>query len=375
MGRRAGADSKEPRAVRNGAVGMSKLVQSCFFGAQGQQYVNTAEPRRVTQEDVGMEVGVSPGTVDRCLKGVGDPKTILAVKEAAERMGYLRVDKWASIKKEFIKGYDWQGRPEIDEEAICILRRRGNHARVISGITGISRKRLLQIFTKHGLSTENLQAIKENGLSKRQRIEIKALNKEQQALREEVDFRTRGSAMRKLAFEIIKKYKNGISVEKAARLLSINKSLAFRCVYKTKAYKIIKSKKKRGDYKQRLLRTKTFSSAYSTEAKMMPIVHYELLKKYPEAEIIKEADIVETFFGDRGRFIRADFVVKQKNGKQIAVEVKNQTTTGCLKVLFGQCLLYKTCGYDVECVFPKDAYLAEFATSILAKNQVTFWTV
>ena len=125
---------------------VSKLIQSCFFGAQGQHYVDSGFARRVTQEDVGRAVGVAPNTVDRCLKGVGDSKTIEAVKEAANMLGYLRVDKWAAIKKEFIKGYDLIGRPILDEEAICFLRSRGSHAKSISRISGIGASRLKKIF-------------------------------------------------------------------------------------------------------------------------------------------------------------------------------------------------------------------------------------
>ena len=353
---------------------MSKLVQSCFFGAQGQLYVNTAEPRRITQEDVGIEVGVSPGTVDRCLNGVGDPKTILAVKEAAERMGYSKVDKWASIKKEFIKGYDWRGRPEIDEEAICILRKRGNHARTISGITGISKKRIFNIFTKHGLSTENLQAIKENGLSKKQRIEVKALEAERIKQKNDYDFARRGSEIRKITLEIIKRFKRGYPIERVARELGIGKSFAFSCAYKTRSYRILK-KRRKACLRGGVASTITFSKKYKNEAEMVPVVHLTLLEMYPDCEIEKEAEIADTFFGDRVRSVRADFVVKKKDGKIVAIEVKHATTTNSCKVLFGQCLIYKTYGCEVECVFPHDAFLSEFSKNVLNQNNIRFWTV
>ena len=128
---------------------MSVLSQCCLFTAQNVPLFYASKKRRVTQEDVGNALDLAPTTIDRCLKGIGDPKTIKSVTEAANRLGYQRIDKWKSIKKEFIKGYDLIGRPILDEEAVCVLRKRGNHARSISGITGISKKRLNQIFKKN----------------------------------------------------------------------------------------------------------------------------------------------------------------------------------------------------------------------------------
>lgn len=353
---------------------MSQLAQSCLFGSHGQHYVNLGLSRRVTQEDVGRSVGVGPTTVDRCLKGIGDPKTIEAVKEAAERLGYQRINKWASIKKEFIKGYNLSGSPILDEEAICILRSRGNHARSISQITGIATVRLKKIFQKNRLCTENLQAIKENGLSKRQQIEVRMLNKERAELNEARQYQEKRSELRDLICKIIKNYKKGVPIEKIARELKINKTLAFRCAYRTKSYFLIK---KRRVIKKRTgsATTSTYSSFYTRESDMTNAVHKELKRRYPNCYIEKEYPITETFFGNRVRHIRADFVIKQPTAKPVAIEVKYSTSTNSIKVLLGQILINKTCGYDVECVFPKDAFLSDFCEKMLQDNNVGYWTV
>jgi len=353
---------------------VSVLRQSCLFSAKNVVLFDAAKKRRVTQEDIGNFLGISPTTVDRCLKGIGDPKTIEAVKEAAEKLGYQRINKWASIKKEFIKGYNASGSPILDEEAICILRSRGSHARSISEITGIAKFRLRKIFQKNHLSTDNLQAIRKDGLSKAQQHEVKMLAKERAQNLESAQYSKRWSDLRKLTLRIIKNYKKGVTIEKIARELKINKNLAFRCAYRTKSYYLIK---KRKVVKKRTgsATTSTHSSVYTRESDMTNAVYGELKRKYPNCYIEKEYPITQTFFGNHIRHVRADFVVKQETAKPVAIEVKYSTSTNSIKVLLGQILINKTCGYDVECVFPKDAFISDFCKKMLASNNVSFWTV
>jgi transcriptional regulator with XRE-family HTH domain len=353
---------------------VSSLRQSCLFSAKNVVLFDAAKKRRVTQEDMCNFLGIAPTTVDRCLKGIGDPKTIEAVKEAAERLGYQRINKWASIKKEFIKGYNASGSPILDEEAICILRARGNHARSISKITGVAKPRLRRIFQKNRLKTENLQAIKQNELSKRQQIEVKMLNQQKAELHEAAQYKKKGSELRNLICKIIKNHKKGVPIEKIARELKISRSLAFRCAYKTKSYFIIKKrrviKKRSGS-----ATTSTYSTFYARESDMTNAVYEELKRRYPSCYIEKEYPITQTFFGNSIRHIRADFVVKPESGKSVAVEVKHSTTTSSIKVLLGQVFIYKTCDYDVVCVFPKDAFISDFCKKMLENNNVRYWTI
>ena len=353
---------------------VSVLRQSCLFSAKNIPLFDASLKRRITQEDIANLLGIGSTTVDRCLKGIGSQETIALVNNKANELGYERVNKWASVKKEFIKGYNPSGSPIIDEEAICILRSRGNHARSISEITGIARPRLSKIFQKNRLSTENLQAIRINGLSKKQQVEVRMLDKERAQTLESAEYSKRWSDLRKLTLRIIKNYKKGVTIEKIARELKINKTLAFRCAYRTKSYFLIK---KRKVIKKRTgsATTSTHSSFYSKESDMTDAVYKELRRKYPDCYIEKEYPITETFFGNHIRHVRADFVVKQETRKPIAIEVKYSTSTNSIKVLLGQILINKTCGYDVECVFPKDAFLSDFCEKMLGNNNVRYWTV
>jgi len=349
-------------------------IQSCFFTHYNEPLFDASKKRRVTQEDIAKALSIAPNTVDRCLKGIGSQKTIALVNNKANELGYQRVNKWASVKKQFIKGYNPSGSPIIDEHAICILRARGSHARSISQITGIATPRLRKIFKKNSLSTENLQAIRENGLSKAQQHEIKMLAKEKAQILEQVQFSKKWSDLRKVTVKIVKNYKNGCSIERIARELKINRNLAFRCAYRTKSYYIIKRRK---TIRKRtgLAATSTHSNIYKNESDMTNAVHEKLKLKYPTCVIQKEYPITATFFGNRIRHVRADFVVKLELGKPVAIEAKHSTTTNSIKVLLGQVFINKTCGYDVECVFPKDAFISDFCKKMLASNNVSFWTV
>lgn len=360
---------------------MSVLTQSCLFTAQNQPLFDASKKRRVTQEDIGNALGIAPTTVDRCLKGIGNTETISAVKAKADELGYVRVDKWASIKPEFILGYDESGQPNIDEQAVCILRQRGNHARNIEAITGLSRKRIKQILERNGLNTKNLQRIEENGLSLRQRHEIKMLEVKKEKNHREKQFIVRGSELRKNAFLLIKKYKNGISIEQAARELCIERSLAFWMCARIKSYKIIQ-KRKNGHYgygeryRAFVKRCGLSSQKYKNEFEMYPFVLKKIKNRYPFAEIKQEATVLDTYCVNRiGKGYRADFLIKFDGRQSIAVEVKHKTTSNSFKALFGQVLAYKASGLDVVCVLPEDAFCPPFAKSILNKNNVEVWTV
>lgn len=356
---------------------MSMLTQSCLFTAQNAPLFDASQKRRVTQQDVGNALLLAPNTVDRCLKGIGSPETIAAVMAKAEELGYKRVDKWQSVKPEFILGYDNQGRPKIDERAICILRERGNHARNIKTITGLSRKKIKKILEENGLNTKNLQRIEENGLSLRQRQEKRAIEIIKKRQTREQAYLQKGSELRKITLNLIRLYKNGIGIETAARKLGVSRSDAFWCMYKSKAYKIIKKNKTtRSDYYKRLQKTKTFSTKYPNETSMLYDVLQELSKKYPNGQILKEYTILETFSSHAGqRGYRADFAIFRQGLNPIAVEVKNKTTSCSFKNLFGQVLCYKAAGFDVECVIPADALCPNFAREVLSKNNVKLWTV
>lgn len=356
---------------------MSVLKQSCLFTVHNQALFDVSKKRRITQEDIGNALGIATTTVDRCLKGVGNVKTVAAVKAKADELGYVRVDKWASIKPEFILGYDESGQPKIDEQAVCILRQRGNHARNIGTITGLCKKRIKQILEKNGLSTKNLQRIEENGLSLRQRTEFRAIRRVKDKQTVDQQFLKRGSELRNKTLEILKKYKNGMSVESAARSLGIGISLAWRLTYKTKSYFIIKNRKvNKSDYAERLKRHKTYSIKFSKESAMIPLVHLKLIQKYPNAKIVKEHKVLNTFTSTNGqRGLRADFVIFQNGLKPIAVEVKNKTTSNSFKTLFGQVLVYQAAGFNVQCVIPDDAFCPPFAKEILSKSGVEIWTV
>ena len=355
-------------------IGRRLLRQSCLFSAQNIPLLDASLKRRVTQEDIANSLGIATTTVDRCLKGIGSQETIALVNNKANELGYERVNKWASVKKEFIKGYNPSGSPIIDEEAICILRSRGNHARSISEITGIATPRLRKIFQKNRLSTENLQAIRINGLSKKQQIEVRMLDKERAQTFESAQYSKKWSDLRKLTLKIIKTYKKGVPIEKIARELKIRRTLAFRCVYRTKSYFIIK-KRKVIKKQTGAATTSTHSNFYTKESDMTNAVYEELKRKYPDCYIKKEYPITETFFGNHIRHVRADFVVKQETRKPIAIEVKHSTTTNSIKNLLGQVFINKTCGYNVECVFPKDAFISDFCKKMLISNNISFWTV
>jgi len=357
-------------------VSVGSLTQSCLFGANNQIYFDALIPRRITQEDVANELGIGVTTVDRCLKGVGHPDTIESVKRVAERLGYKRVYKWASIKKEFIKGQDLKGRPVIDEQSVVILRKRGKSIRYISQISGICKPKISQILKINGESTENFQTIKDfNGLSKAQNIVLKNLKREKAALTLDAQFKIRGSWARKTAAKILRQYKNGFSVIRAAKNIFVDKGVAFLLVYKTKAYWFISNKRIKMHDRTGPSITRTYSSNYYDEKSMLCVVEEKLKEKFYKALIRKEANVASTFYGKNVRHLRADFVVERDNTKPLAVEVKVCTDCKSIKVLMGQILIYRTYGYDVQCVFPDDVFISEFAQNMLSKNNVTYWTV
>ena len=357
-------------------VSVGAPTQSCLFGANNQIYFDASIPRRITQEDVANELGVGVTTVDRCLKGVGHPDTIESVKQAAERLGYKRVYKWASIKQEFIKGQDLEGRPVIDDQSVVILRKRGKSVRNISAISGICIKRVRQILRINGESTENFQTIKDvNGLSKAQNIELKNVKREKAILTFDAQFKVRGSWAREAAAKILRQFKNGLTIIRAARNISVNKTTAFRCVYKTRAYGLIANKRAKMRKRTGPSVTRTWSSIYYDEKSMLCVVEEKLKEKFCKGLIAKEANVASTFYGRNIRHLRADFVVQRDNTKPLAVEVKVCTDSKSIKMLMGQITIYKTCGYDVQCVFPSDVFISEFAQNMLSRNNVTYWTV
>lgn len=351
-------------------------TQLCLFGVKNQIYFDASISRRTTQEDVADEVGVSAGTVDRCLKGFGNLFTIDSVKQAAERLGYKRVDKWASIKQEFIQGQDSEGRPIIDEQSVFILRERGKSVRNISKISGICIKQINKILTNKGMTLHNLQTIKDsNGLSKAQNIELKSLKIKRHNSNLDAQFNVRGSWARKTTANILRQYKSGIPIQRAARNISVDRSTAWRCVAKTRAYKLLASKRVKMFERTGPSVTCTFSSKYYNEKSMLCAVEERLKENFSKELISREANVVGTFYGKCVRHLRADFVIKQDNTKPLAIEVKVCTDSKSIKMLMGQITIYKTCGYDVQCVFPDDVFVSEFAQSMLSRNNVTYWTV
>jgi hypothetical protein len=109
---------------------------------------------------------------------------------------------------------------------------------------------------------------------------------------------------------------------------------------------------------------------------MIPKVHLKLIQKYPNAQVIKEHKVYNTFSSTNGqRGFRADFAVVQNGLKPIAVEVKHKTTSNSFKILFGQVLVYKLAGFDVQCVIPDDAFFPSFAKEVLVKSGVEVWTL
>ena len=354
-------------------------IQSCFFTHYNEPLFDASKKRRVTQEDIAKALSIAPNTVDRCLKGIGHSNTIKAVNEVANRIGYQKTDKWRSIKKEFILKFNTNGQPQIDEKAICILRQRGNHARNIHRITGLSIPRIKRIFKKYGLSPKNLQRIEENGLSLRQRHEARMLQIELKRHNREKQFKIRGSDLRKNGLFLFKKYKSGIPIEQAARELSIERSLAYWLSLKIKSFKIIKERKKNYGYGERYRsfvdRRRLASKKYKNESQMISDVMQKIKHKYPNSQIMPEAKVIDAFSGNRIGNYRADFVIKVAGAKDIAVEVKHKTTSCSLKALFGQIFIYKSAGYQVECVLPDDTYCPEYAKKIFAINNVNTWTV
>lgn len=365
-------------ALGNGAVvSVGAPTQSCLFGANNQIYFDASIPRRITQEDVANELGIGVTTVDRCLKGVGHPDTIESVKQAAERLGYKRVYKWASIKQEFIKGQNSKGRPVIDEQSVVILRKRGKSVRNISSMSGICIKRIKQILKINGESTENFQTIIGcDGLSKAQRHEIEMLKKEKGLSSENDQFKIKGSKTRILTALIVKEYKNGLGIEAVARKLAICKSFAHRCAGRTRAYVVYKKRRLFGRANlARYTSSFTYSRIYANEKSMLPDVEKKLIEKFSNGLIKKEAPVVSTFYGKKTKHLRADFVVEREKITPLAIEVKYSTDSASLKMLFGQIMVYRSCGFDVQCVFPSDVFLPQFAKNILIGNNVTYWTV
>ena len=108
---------------------------------------------------------------------------------------------------------------------------------------------------------------------------------------------------------------------------------------------------------------------------MISNVLEKIKHKYPNSKITQEAKVIHAFSGNRIGNYRVDFVIKSAGSKDIAIEVKHKTTSCSLKALFGQIFIYKSAGYEVECVLPDDTYCPEYAKKIFAINHVNTWTV
>jgi hypothetical protein len=168
---------------------------------------------------------------------------------------------------------------------------------------------------------------------------------------------------------LIKSLKSGIPIEVAARRLGVGRSMAWRWVYKTKAYKILRKKIKATSKwavvqirKQK--EQKKISLKFSKEKDMTQAAFAEIRKRHPAKTIIKEKNIYET---TNNRGLLADFFVKEDNH---IYELKQRCDSSSAKEAIGQLFIYKMLGYKVSAIMPNDIIMPSYLSEALKRMKV-----
>jgi hypothetical protein len=198
---------------------------------------------------------------------------------------------------------------------------------------------------------------KTKGLSQEERlISIKSKKEAEKILNRETRSKTAW---------LIKKLKNGIPVETAIREAGIKKHMAWRWLYKTKAYNILRKKLKiNSKWGFQILKQRengVISLRFAKEKHMNELAIKEIEKRHPSKTITKEENVYET---TSNRGLLADFLVKEEAH---IYELKQRCDAGSAKEAIGQIFIYQMLGFRVSLILPNDVIIPKYFIEALDK--------
>ena len=298
--------------------------------------------KKVSAKDIAEIVGCSQITVLRALnfpdKVFHD--TRLQILDACRILGYKKEDQYKNIKPELIIGKDKYGTPKLNTQILADLSEKGKSLKEISNITGVNVLRLKKEFRLIGLLDAKIQ------------FKPYAYIKSQ--------MHVRGSELRKKLFLIIKRYKNGVPIERACKELGFSARQVTHLLRKSTAYVVLKKRKLE-------IQKHLVSKKYPRESDMTNNAE-NYIKNLGIKIIEKEKTVYSTGSGHgKGGYV-CDFYAPEIN---TVYELKQRTVSNSNKCLFGQILVYKTCGHNVSVLFPDDVIVTKSLQHVLDAHKVT----